>query len=65
MISVEKVALPSSVLVSFAPSNPQSFNCAFQTATWDCPWIVDPVGNALKVGSPLVALLTRSALTVE
>ena len=64
-MSVAKVALPSAVVVSFAPSTPQSFNCAFQTATLDCPWIDDPLGKALKVVSPAVALLIRSALTVE
>ena len=64
-MSVAKVALPSSVVVSVGLISPKSFSCAFQTATWDCPWIVDPAGNALKVGSPLVASLTRSALTVE
>ena len=64
-MSVAKVALPSSVVVSLAPSTPQSFNCAFQTATLDWPWIDDPLGNALKVVSPGVALLTRSALTDE
>ena len=58
-MSVAKVALPSSVVVSFAAINPQSFNCAFQTATFDCPWIDDPLGNALKVASPGVALLIR------
>ena len=62
-MSVAKVALPSSVVVSFAPSNPQSFSCAFQTATLDCPWIDDPLGNALKIVSPGVALLLRSART--
>ena len=41
-MSVAKVALPSSVVVSLAPSTPQSFNCAFQTATLDWPWIDDP-----------------------
>ena len=49
-MSVAKVALPSSVVVLFGPSSPNSFNCAFQTATCDCPWIVEPVGKALKVG---------------
>ena len=62
-MSVAKVALPSSVVVSFAPNNPQSFNCAFQTATFVCPWIDDPLGNALKTLSAGVALLMRSALT--
>ena len=64
-MSVAKVALPSSVVVSLAPSKPHSFNCAFQTATLDCPWIDDPVGNALNVVSPGVALLIRSALIDE
>ena len=63
-MSVAKVALPSSVVVLFAGNSPQSFNCVFQTATSDCPWIVDPVGSALNVGSPGTALLIRSALTV-
>ena len=51
-MSVAKVALPSSVVVSLAPSTPQSFSCAFQTATLDWPWIDEPLGNALKVVSP-------------
>ena len=64
-MSVANVALPSSVEVSLAPSSPKSFNWVFQTATFDCPWIDDPLGNALKVVSPGVALLISSALTDE
>ena len=64
-MSVAKVALPSSVVVSLAPRKPHSFSCAFQTATLDWPWIDEPVGSALKVVSPGVALLTRSDLIVE
>ncbi|MEY9705285.1 hypothetical protein ABIF50_007845 [Bradyrhizobium diazoefficiens] len=64
-MSVAKVAVPSSVVVSLAPTNPQSLSCAFQTATLDWPWMVDAVGNALNEVSPGEALLMRSALTVE
>jgi hypothetical protein len=64
-MSVAKVALPSSVVVLFAGSSPKAFNWAFQTATCDWPWIVDPVGKALKVESPGDAPATRSARTVE
>ena len=60
-----KVALPSSVVVLFGLISPNSFSCAFQTATCDCPWIVEPVGKALKVVSPGAASLIRSLLTVE
>ena len=61
-MSVAKVALPSSVVVSLAPSSPNSFSCAFQTATFDCPWIEAPLGNALKIASPGVALLIARML---
>jgi hypothetical protein len=54
-MSVAKVALPSSVVVSFAPSSPRTLSCAFRTATDDCPWIEVPLGSALKVVSPGVA----------
>jgi hypothetical protein len=64
-MSVAKVALPSSVLVLLAPSRPKSFNCAFQTATLDCPWIDDPLGNALKVVSPGVAVGPAFVLDTE
>jgi hypothetical protein len=62
LMSVANVALPSSVVLSLVPSNPQSSSWAFQTATLDCPWIDDPLGNALKVVSPGIALLIRSVL---
>jgi len=64
-MSVEKYALPSSVEVSLGDSRPQSFNCAFQTATFDCPWIEDVFGKPLKLVSPGDALLTRSLRTDE
>ena len=47
-MSVAKVALPSSVVVSLALSSPNSFNWAFQTATCDCPWIVEPVRQRIE-----------------
>ena len=64
-MSVAKLALASSVVVSLAPSTPQSFSCAFQTATFDSPWIVVPVGRPLNVVSPRLALLTSSERTHE
>ena len=64
-MSVAKVALPSSVVVLFVGSSPNSLSCAFQTATLDCPWIVAVLGKALKVVSPGAALAIRSALTAE
>ena len=63
-MSVAKVALPSSVEVSLGLSSPNTFNWAFHTATLDWPWIVVPVGNALKVVSPGAAVAIRSLLTV-
>ena len=64
-MSVANVALPSSVVVELGDNKPQSFSCAFQTATLDWPWIDDPLGNALKIVSPGVALLIRSVRTEE
>ena len=63
-MSVAKLALPSAALL-VGLSNPNAFSCAFQTATSDWFWIVDPLGRALKVVSPGAASATRSALTVE